>query len=143
MNWWQCHIGKLAWLLAIGLSSCSVPQRYELATIPGFASSHCASLQADGYVSTFPTAEPRRISIYPSGETPPDFIKGKRDRLTQGTQFHIDLVETWWDFENGHRLTIRGTLPIDNREQQFIFERFFTTEPDAKLFVQRAFTPCQ
>jgi hypothetical protein len=42
--------------------------------------------------------------------------------LPQGTRLVVEDIRTWWDFENGDRLFITGTLVFDGKEHAFSFE---------------------
>jgi hypothetical protein len=141
-------------LLFTTLSGCSIPKRYALNDFPGYQS-NCVALRADGFVSKYtrqsfltgkPINEPRSISIFRPGETPHSIYSTEAYRflrLPKGSQLYLDFVETRWDFENGHRLTIAGKFASDSVARRFIFEEFSLAAPNVEQLLEDVFTPCQ
>ena len=61
-----------------------------------------------------------------------------------GTRVILKSVQTSWDFENGDRLTIRGTIPVVGLgpEEPFLFEKFSASPVDGQKFIIDAFGAC-
>ena len=65
-------------------------------------------------------------------------------RINPGTPLTIDSVTTQWDFENGNKLTVRGSIAvIDGITREFIAVVHSSKELDAKVFVTEVFAPCR
>ena len=127
------------------LSSCTIPKKIELTGVDGFSQSHCAILKSDAFLVLWDFASSKklktaRLDIFAPDEKIPKFLEGRSERIPKGTRLKIDTIETWWDFENGDRVTIRGSVPFDSQETSFSFERL--TGPDVTSYIQKRISPC-
>ena len=127
------------------LSSCTIPKKLELTNIKGFNQSHCAVIKSDAFLVLWDFTSSKklkiaRLDIFALDEKIPKFLDGRSERILKGTQLKIEIIETWWDFENADRITIRGSIPFDSQEILFSSESF--TGPDITSYIQKRLSPC-
>ena len=145
MRNYQFHIFILLVGILACLSSCTIPKKIELTGADGFSQSHCAALKSDALLVLWDFASSKklkiaRLYIFAPDEKIPKFLEDRSERIPKGTRLKIDTIETWWDFENGDRMTIRGSVLFDSQETSFSFERF--TSSDATSYIQKIISPC-
>ncbi len=148
--------GAAVVIAVVVATGCGAPKRLDLDVVPGF-SSNCAVLRFDAKYYELWTrgfsGEMKNIrsSLHIETSQPaPDLAlhKGYRS-VPAGAQLEITSVETGWGYENGHRLTIRGKVPVERAPMAqltvhtFVFERFSIDAPNAQSFVEQAFRPCK
>ena len=54
----------------------------------------------------------------------------------------IDDVKTWWDFENGDRMSIGGTAVTNDGELPFVYEKEYRSRPVVENELRRLFASC-
>ena len=127
------------------LPNCTIPKKIELTDIVGFNQSHCAAIKSDAFLvlwdfTSTKKLELAQLDIFKLNEEVPKFLEGRSERIPKGTHLKIDSIETWWDFENADRITIRGSVPFNSQEISFSFSSF--TGPDKTFYIQKILTPC-
>jgi hypothetical protein len=132
-------------LLTIG---CSTPKNYQLASMAEFKGTSCAILAnrsaisgAGRYSPDKSLITPQKLHLFLPEEPIPDSMKNF-GTLDAGTKINISDLRTQWDFENGHRLMVEGSMQINGAQRPFFAERFFIKEPTYDLVIRRLFTPC-
>lgn len=137
----SCARWSLCALVSAGISACSIPKHHALKDLGDFDASGCAVLKVGGYAwpekySGGLLNKARRVTFFKPGQ--PQDPRPSSISLPQGTRIHVEDIKTWWDFENGDRLFITGTLALEGKEQPFAFEEYSATEDLARELL----SPC-
>lgn len=63
-------------------------------------------------------------------------------KIDKGTVLQIDQVETLWDFENGYRFFINGSVVYDSKPTPFIYIDSFSDEASRTNHIKNTFESC-
>jgi len=152
------------------LAACSVPTRFNTVNVLGqgqFCFRARPEARLTSMVNTCPIfgGEPRNVNrvwqldVLTNGNKPQwwdsntDFLHSGRNcelptvrtevlKLTGKTPLSLRDVKTMWDYENGHRIQIRGTAHLENGDFEFYYEKFAITPIEPRTTLLSLFHLC-